>query len=132
MSVVIETGTQFEARTVDGIPTEALLPYLEQSGDDNLLHRDPAVAASIGLPAIPVPGQLVMAIIESYLGATAPGIPIGRLAVQFVSPIFVNGSLDISGRVVAMRDEGRSAVVRIRVAQDGRLAVVGEALISLT
>ncbi len=131
MSTVMEKGTQFNVWSVDGISANALVPYLEQSGDDNPLHRDPSVAASIGLPAIPVPGQLVMAIIERYLGATAPGNSIKRLTVKFVSPVFVDRSLDISGRVAAMRDEGCSAVIRIRVLQEGRPAVLGEAEINL-
>ena len=132
MNAVIDTGTQFKAWKIDGITADALVPYLEQSGDDNPLHRDPSVAIGIGLSAIPVPGQLVMAIIERYLDATAPENPIGRLAVQFVSPVFINLPLDISARVVAMREEGRGAVVRIRVTQAGRLAVVGEAKIGTT
>jgi acyl dehydratase len=129
MTIAVET--QLDERTFDGISADALIPYLEQSGDDNPLHRDPAVAESIGLPAIPVPGQFVVVMIERYLNAWDQGDRIERVRVQFVSPVFVDRPTAFSARIVAVREGPSIAVIRIRVLQASRLAAVGEAHIRM-
>lgn len=125
--MTITVGTRLEDRTFDGISADSLIPYLEQSGDDNPLHRDPTVAEGIGLAGIPVPGQFVVAMVERYLNAWDRGEHIERLRVQFVSPVFVDRPTTFSARVAAVRAAASIAVIRIRVSQEDRLAAVGEA-----
>lgn len=81
--------------------------YREASGDDNAIHLDPAVAASVGLPGIIVHGLCTMAMTSQAVIATvAAGDParLRRLAVRFSRPVFPGSDL-----VTTMYDAGVEA-----------------------
>jgi acyl dehydratase len=106
--------------------------YVAASGDDNPLHRDAELARSVGLAGIPVPGMLIMA----QLARCARGWPragkVTKLSARFVSPVIVGNGVEIGGRVVAMDDATGEAILRLTAKHRGKIAVLGEARVSLT
>ncbi|UZD90334.1 MaoC/PaaZ C-terminal domain-containing protein [Cognatishimia activa] len=124
-------GSQLVPEQVGAVSTDALVPYLEQVGDDNPLHRDPAVAVNAGLVGIPIPGQLLLSVMERYAKARTEGYALQRITVQFVSPVFTEKPFDLTGRVVAQHEAERVLVLRLQMHQNGERSVVGEARVSL-
>ncbi len=129
MSSVLTVGLAFATETLDGISPEALRPYLAQSGDENPLHRDPAFAAKAGLAGIPVPGQLIFAVMEGYAKDQTKGSVLLRITAQFVSPVIAAQPFDLSGRVVARNEAKGTSILRLQVHQHSRRAVLGEATV---
>lgn len=131
MSVALTVGSQLAPEKVDAVSAETLRPYLEFSSDDNPLHRDPAVAIGAGLAGIPMPGQLLLAVIERYAKSRTEAYRLQRITVQFVSPVFTDQPFDLSGRVVARHEAEGVLVLRLQLHQNGQRSVVGEAKVSL-
>ena len=131
MSGVLTIGSQLAPEQVDAVSTDALVPYLVHASDDNPLHRDPAVAVEAGLAGVPMPGQLLLAVMERYAKSRAKGYALRRITVQFVSPVFTDKPFDLSGRVVAQHETEGALVLRLQMHQNGGRSVVGEAWVSL-
>ncbi|MFY0596620.1 MAG: hypothetical protein JXQ85_09335 [Cognatishimia sp.] len=130
MSVALTIGSHLPPERVDAVSTEALLPYLDHSSDDNPLHRDPAVAIDAGLVGVPIPGQLLLTVMERYVKSRIESYALKRITVQFVSPVFTDQPFDLSGRVVAQHEAERFLVLRLQMHQNGERSVVGEARVS--
>jgi len=108
----------------------ALRPYLDMMGDDNPLHRDPAVAQAAGFDGLVVPGMMVMAQMIAALADWQGCAAIHDISAHFVQPVVTGTTLQVNGRVVALRTDGR-AVMRLTAGKDRRPSVLGEAVITL-
>lgn len=106
----------------------AVAAYLAASGDDNPLHRDPALARAAGYDDILVPGMLVMGQMAEVLAAWPACGRVDWLLCRFVDPVVVGTALRCEGRVVAADPSG-GFMVRLTAGVGRRYAVVGEALI---
>ena len=131
MNPVLSIGSQLAPEQVDAVSIEALVPYLEHANDDNPLHRDPNIAADAGLAGVPIPGQLLLAVMERYARARTESYAIERIKVQFVSPVFTDKPFDLTGRVVAQHEAENALVLRLQIHQSGKRSVVGEMIIAL-
>ena len=72
------------------ITQEGIARYADASGDHNPIHRDDAVARSVGLPGVIAHGMYTLALAARYLdeelGETGR---IGTLGAKFVRPVVV-------------------------------------------
>lgn len=124
-------GGRLPERHVIRIGMDDVRAYLAVSGDDNPIHTDAELALRAGLAGVPVPGMLVMGAIGSTLEAWAWTGVVRRLSVNFVAPTFVDGDLTIAGKIVAINEAARTAVIRITATQNKKLTAMGEAEIAL-
>jgi acyl dehydratase len=120
-------GSRLADLLVPRIGIDGVRAYLEVSGDDNPIHTDPDLARRAGLAGLPVPGMLVMGIIGNALEVWLETGTVHRLSVSFVSPTLVDGALTIGGKVVAVNQTTRTAVIRITATQSNKLTAMGEA-----
>jgi acyl dehydratase len=67
-----------------------LLAYADASGDHNPIHRDEAVARSVGLPGVIAHGMYTLALAARYVDE-ALGEPgrIARIGGKFIRPVVV-------------------------------------------
>ena len=91
---------------------EALRRYAEVSGDDNPLHLDDALAASIGFSAPPVHGMKLLAAFEPMLRAWRADLELVGLGGTFVQPAPRGEKLVLTGRVLRVdpRERVRAAL----------------------
>lgn len=85
--------------------------YLTLSGDRNPIHRDPARAQRLGLPAPIVPGLLLASLIQPFVEAALPDSTPISLNSRFLAPLCMQAPLRIG---VQLRE---SAVGGIRKAR---------------
>lgn len=124
-------GDTFPVLTFGPIDASRVTAYAAASGDTNPLHLDPAVAQSAGLPAPPIHGMLMMGCFEPALREWRADLCVIRLSTKFLRPVFSGTAIEISGRVVQLRDgQPKKIVVRLMAhGAGGDLAAVGEALL---
>ena len=125
-------GDVLEGLALPGISQAQVDAYVAASGDDNPLHRDAALARTVGLTGIPVPGMLIMAQLAQCTTLWAAGRPLGRLAARFVSPVIVGNGIEVGGRVVSIDAASGEAILRLTAKQNGKIAVLGEARVALS
>ncbi|MDJ0827222.1 MAG: MaoC family dehydratase [Rhodobacter sp.] len=69
--------------------------YLSLSGDPNPIHRDTALAASLGLPAPIVPGLLLVSLIQPAVEAQSTA-RVASLKARFMAPLPVSAPLRLA------------------------------------
>jgi acyl dehydratase len=101
----IRVGDKLPETVIGPFDAEALARYAEVSGDDNPLHLDDALAASIGLAAPPVHGMKLLASFEPALKAWRKDLRLVHLAGKFVQPLLRGEPVRLSGRVLRVSDD---------------------------
>lgn len=111
------------------LDTGRLARYALASGDDNPLHLDAALAAAVGLAAPPVHGMLMMSFFEPALRRWRRDLAISRLSGKFLRPVFVGGSVCVTGRVArATAAPEPELLLRLMAhGEAGDLAILAEA-----
>jgi acyl dehydratase len=130
-SVLPEAGECLPDMTVGPFDAQALSRYAEISGDDNPLHLDDALAASIGFSAPPVHGMRLLAALEAMLANWRPDLMIANLGGKFVQPVLRGEKIVLSGRVMRSSVE-EGALVRLFARGEARVpAVIAEATLTV-
>ena len=115
-----------------GVTLEQMQDYLAVSGDVNPLHEIPDLAQRIGMDGIPVPGMLIMGRIAAYLAAWPALASMVKLTAKFTSPVLLYTPLELSARIARQPGpQSKTAILRVLVKQDGRIAVIAESEIVL-
>jgi len=120
-------GDSAPERELGPFDAEALRSYARISGDDNPLHLDDALAASVGFPAPPVHGMKLLAAFEPMLAAWRDDLALVSLSGKFVVPVLRGETVTLTARVLrASEQEG----VFLRLLARGPTrapAIIGEA-----
>ena len=66
-----------------------LVRYAGASGDDNPIHQDESVAASVGLPGVIAHGMYTMALAARAVSAWYPGAEVVSFGCKFTNPVVV-------------------------------------------
>ena len=93
-------GERLPPTEIGPFDSDALRRYARVSVDDNPLHLDDDLAASVGLAAPPVHGMKLLAAFEPMLNAWRSDYMITRLAGTFVQPVLRGETVTLSGRVL--------------------------------
>lgn len=72
--------------------------YLALSGDGNPIHRDPALAADLGMAAPVVPGLLLLALGQPTAERLVPGRTPHRLTCRFMAPLATGAPFRIAAQ----------------------------------
>jgi acyl dehydratase len=111
----VAVGTELPAQTFT-IRREDLVRYAGASGDFNVIHWNERVARSVGLPDVIAHGMYTMALAARVVTdwVEDPGRVL-EYGVRFTRPIPVpdddrGATLDVSGVVAALLDDGRVRV----------------------
>ena len=121
-------GERFDEVATGLFDAAAIQAYAAVSGDDNPLHRDPALAARAGFAAPLVHGMLVMAAFEPALTAWRGDLQIAKVTAKFVQPLLEGQHARISGRVI--RREGEGVLMRLIAQGPERApAIIAEAVL---
>ncbi len=74
-----------------------LVRYAEASGDDNPIHQDDAVAASVGLPGVIAHGMYTMALAARAVTEWFPDAEVVSFGCKFTNPVVVpaEGGVDV-------------------------------------
>ncbi|MBZ0217973.1 MAG: MaoC family dehydratase [Fimbriimonadaceae bacterium] len=127
MNTSLVRGYRLPLLAIPVITQDQINAYLSASGDDNPLHTDPELARRIGLDGIPIPGMLVMALVSKFVQQWCYCRTVSKLTTRFISPVIVDGGIIIEARVVALDVASHRAILRITVAQNGKVAAMAEA-----
>ncbi|MFY0662928.1 MAG: MaoC family dehydratase [Shimia sp.] len=89
--------------------------YTALAHDPNPLHGDPEVAQAAGFGDVIAPGMLLCALAEAAYVCLTPGREIQELRARFLSPAFVNSSVQVN---VTAQTRAKSRVFVVSEAQD--------------
>ena len=85
-----------------------LVRYAAASGDQNPIHQDEAVAASVGLPGVIAHGMYTMALAARALSTWYPGAEVVRFGCKFTNPVVVPAEggveLEVAGETRSTED----------------------------
>ncbi len=75
-----------------------LVRYADASGDQNPIHQDEEVAASVGLPGVIAHGMFTLALAARAVAEWTDGAEVVELGCKFTRPVVVpaEGSVDVS------------------------------------
>lgn len=104
MSDEIKVGDRLPDMVIGPFDADALARYAEVSGDDNPLHLDDALAATIGLAAPPVHGMKLLAAFEPMLDNWRDDLTLAGLSAKFIQPILRGETVTLSGRVLRVSE----------------------------
>jgi acyl dehydratase len=98
---------------------EDVRAYADAGGDQNPLHQNDDVARSVGFPGIIAHGMFTMGHLATCVAAWA-GDPanILRLSAQFRVPVLMGEEIVAGGRIRAIDDDTRTAIVELWVTVD--------------
>ncbi len=113
-AAALATGQTVPSQRFGPFDADQVAGYAAASGDDNPLHREPALAARAGLARPPIHGMLIMGCFEPYLRAWRPEGEIVKLAAKFIRPVLVGEAILIVAKVVRAA-AGEPAVMRLTV-----------------
>jgi len=129
----VEVGTELPAADF-ALQRSTLVRYAGASGDFNVIHWNPRVATSVGLPDVIAHGMLTMAeavrVVTDWAGDPGAVVEYG---VRFTRPVVVpdddtGARLRVSGRVADKLDGGRVRVdLTVTSGPDGTDKVLGQA-----
>lgn len=123
-------GDRLPAMEIGPFDAQSLQRYARVSGDDNPLHLDDALAASIGLTAPPVHGMKLLAAFEPMLQAWRSDLVMRRLSGTFVQPALRGEKVTLSGRVLRSSEQ-EGVFVRLYAHGASRApAIIAEATLS--
>ena len=128
----INIGDSYEeSRFVSSV---AVNTFAEISGDKNPLHLSDEFAAKSIFKKRVAHGMLVSGYISAVLGMKFPGAGTIYLqqSLKFMRPVFVDEEVTIRVTVLEKRPEKNRLLLSTEVlAADGKVAIVGEALVKL-
>ena len=85
-----------------------LVRYAAASGDQNPIHQDEAVAASVGLPGVIAHGMYTMALAARALSTWYPGAEVVSFGCKFTNPVVVPAEggveLEVAGETRSTED----------------------------
>ena len=85
-----------------------LVRYAAASGDQNPIHQDDAVAASVGLPGVIAHGMYTMALAARALSTWYPGAEVVSFGCKFTNPVVVPAEggveLEVAGETRSTED----------------------------
>jgi acyl dehydratase len=100
-------GDVLETRTFT-VTRADLVAYADASGDQNPIHQDEAVAASVGLPGVIAHGMLTMGLAARAVAGWTDGAQVVELGCKFTNPVVVpaSGGTDVvvGGTVKSVAD----------------------------
>lgn len=98
---------------------EDVRAYADAGGDQNPLHQNDDVARSVGFPGIIAHGMFTMGHLATCVAVWAGGpANILRLSAQFKTPVLMGEQIVAGGRVRAIDEDTRSAIVELWVTVD--------------
>jgi acyl dehydratase len=99
-----------------------LVRYAEASGDHNPIHRDEAVARSVGLPGVIAHGMYTMALTARAVTAWFPDAELVSFGCKFTNPVVVppDGGVDIEVAGEARSGDDGLTTVSLTVTCDGQ------------
>jgi acyl dehydratase len=98
-----------------------LVRYAEASGDDNPIHQDESVAASVGLPGVIAHGMYTMALAARAVTAWFPDAEVVSFGCKFTNPVVVpaEGGVDIEVAGEVKGTDAGLTTVALTVTCDG-------------
>jgi acyl dehydratase len=98
-----------------------LVRYAEASGDDNPIHQDESVAASVGLPGVIAHGMYTMALAARAVTAWFPDAEVVSFGCKFTNPVVVpaEGGVDIEVAGEVKGTDADLTTVALTVTCDG-------------
>ena len=85
-----------------------LVRYAAASGDQNPIHQDEAVAASVGLPGVIAHGMYTMALAARALSTWYPGAEVVSFGCKFTNPVVVPAEggveIEVAGETKSTED----------------------------
>jgi acyl dehydratase len=126
----VAVGLELPAQSFD-VTRADLVRYAGASGDFNVIHWNPRVAQSVGLPDVIAHGMLTMAlairVVTDWIGDPGAVLEYG---VRFTRPVVVSDDdagarLEVSARVTAVSMDGVATVAI--TASSGGATVLGRA-----
>ncbi len=99
------------------ITEEMMLLFKELTGDKNPLHQDESFAREKGFPSKVCYGMLTASFLSTLGGMYLPGenCLIQSVDTNFVKPVYIGDTLEITGTVRERNDTVRQAVLKVAV-----------------
>lgn len=99
------------------VTEEKMALFRELSGDENPLHMDAGFAKAHGFPDKVVYGMLTASLISKMGGLYLPGkfCIIQQVEAKFISPVFVDDTLTVTGTVKELDESVQRAVIQIAI-----------------
>jgi acyl dehydratase len=89
------------------VSTTQLVKYAGASGDFNRIHFDQPFALGAGLKGVITHGMLTMGFAASCLSeAVGPQVFLKRVSARFLSPVWVDDTVDVTATVTETTAEG--------------------------
>ena len=100
-------GEALEPRTY-AVTRADLVRYAAASGDDNPIHQDEQVAASVGLPGVIAHGMYTLALAARAVAEWTDGAEVVELGCKFTNPVVVpadgGAEVTVAGTVKSVDD----------------------------
>jgi acyl dehydratase len=125
--VSTETPALVSSFMLDCITAKQVERYAEASGDRNPIHLSWKAAQEAGLDAPIVHGAFIIGQFEKLLRVWRPKSIIRSMSVQFVAPLPVGSSLQVSGRVASSCEV---CTIRLAARSQAKLVAVGHAVLT--
>ena len=130
-AAALTAGETLPSQRFGPFGADQVAAYAAASGDDNPLHRDPALAARAGLARPPINGMLIMGCFEPYLRAWRPEATVVKLGAKFIRPVLVGEAVAVAAKVVRAT-AGEPAVLRLTVRNEAdEIVCLAEAFLRL-
>jgi len=132
----VEVGTELPGRSIT-LRRVDLVRYAGASGDFNVIHWNQRVATEVGLPDVIAHGMLTMAeavrVVTDWCGD--PGAVV-EYSTKFTRPVPVpddeaGATVDVSGSVIELLDEGRVKVNLVVTCGDAKVLGMARAVVQL-
>ncbi len=124
-------GDALPSFEISNVTKERVDDYLALSRDGNPIHSDIAIAEAAGFDQLVVPGALIMAEAAKSVEAWRHCGGIKDLDARFLNPVLVGRNLQIHGSVRHVDFSGSTAILRVRITQSDKLAMVAEITVTL-
>lgn len=108
---------------------EEIRVFASSIGDENPLHHDCGAARAAGLRSIIAPGVMVVGFVSSAIADQIPGVMVGRLEMEFLSPVYAESQLFVGCTVLNHRN--RIAKVDVKVMNGSNLLARGSCMLLL-
>jgi 3-hydroxybutyryl-CoA dehydratase len=129
-TVRLEVGATAPPRRVGPISQTDIVRFAGAGGDFNPLHHDEAVAQAAGFDGVIAMGHFSAGMLAGLLSDWVGVENLRGLEVRFVAPLRIGDTVDLSGEVTAIDDEG--AHIRLTASVDGGAFVTGTARVLST
>ena len=90
-----------------------LVRYAGASGDQNPIHQDEGVAASVGLPGVIAHGMYTMALAARAVSTWFPGAEVVSFGCKFTNPVVVPADGGVDVEVAGETKEGEDGLVTV-------------------